>query len=106
MLCQLRRYYVYESNIVFLFQVDMNIASLEDDEEFDELLVSLLLSEEYDDDDDTESSSLELEDDALDATDGLLRATRLSPRQSIACFLATGLFSGGSPCIPTSVSGI
>ena len=66
----------------------MDIASLEDDEEFDELLVSLLLSEE-DDDDDTESSSLELEDDELDATDGLLRVIRLSPRQSIACFLAT-----------------
>ena len=106
MLCQLRRYYVYESNIVFLFQVDMNIASLEDDEEFDELLVSLLLSEEYDDDDDTESSSLELEDDVLDATDGLLRETRLSPRQSIACFLAAGVFSCESPCITTFLSGM
>jgi hypothetical protein len=80
----------------------VDIASLAFDEEFDELLVSLLLSEEDEeeedeDDDDTELSSLELEDDVLDATDGLLRETRLSPRQSIACFLAAGEFPCGSP---------
>jgi hypothetical protein len=67
----------------------VDIASLAFDEEFDELLVSLLLSEEDEeeedeDDDDTELSSLELEDDVLDATDGLLRETRLSPRQLLA----------------------